>query len=63
MEEQFLNHTIGAHKLACNYQGYHAFIDGKVDFDIKPSHYAKVIIKRIKKAYANRFIFEKEIIK
>jgi len=35
-----------------------AFIDDMLDTDIKSSRYAYVVIKRIKQAYSNRFIFE-----
>jgi len=58
MDKTFLNHTIGAWKLAGHFDGlYYALIDGMVDFDIIPSRYAAVTIKRIESAYAMRFIF------
>lgn len=59
MEKQFLGHTIGAWKLAGHFDGlYYAIIDGRVDFEIIPSKYPAVTIKRIESAYAMRFIFE-----
>lgn len=59
MSTTFLNHTIGAYKLAGHFDGlYYAFIDDMLDFDIKPARYPKIIISRIKAAYANRFILE-----
>jgi hypothetical protein len=60
MDKQFLSHTIGAWKLAGHFDGlYYAFIDNNVDFDITPSRYPAVTIRRIESAYANRFIFDK----
>ena len=59
MEKDFLGHRIGAWKLAGLFDGlYYAIIDGMVDFDIKPSKYPAVVINKIKKYYANTFIFE-----
>lgn len=60
MKKKFFKHIIEAVRLAGMCDGkYHALIDGMLDIDIKPSKYAKVVIKRIENAYANRFIFEK----
>ena len=61
METKFLGHTIGAWKLAGQSSSYyHAFIDGMLDSDIEPSKYPAVVIRRIKSAYANLFILDKE---
>lgn len=58
MDIQFLGHTIGAWKLAGQTGGYHGFIDGMLDYDIAPSRYKAVVIRRIKAMYANQFIFD-----
>lgn len=59
MDKEFLNHKIGAWKLALHYDGlYYAFIDDMLDTDIKPSKYPKVVIKRIRVAWGKRFTFE-----
>jgi len=61
MIKYILGHQLAAHKLAGHFDGlYYAFINGMVDFDIQPSRYPAVTIRRIIKAYANRFIFERE---
>lgn len=61
MKEQYLDHTLEAAKLAGVYDGrYYAIIDGLVDFDIRPSKYARVTIRRIYRAWANRLIFERD---
>jgi hypothetical protein len=62
MDKLFLGHKIGGWKLAGYFDGlYYAMIDDKVDFDIKPSKYVRVVMRRIEKAYAMDFIFEKQI--
>lgn len=60
MDATFLRHKIGAWKLAGRFDGfYYAFIDNMLDTDIKPSRYPAVVIRRIKKAYYSRFMFER----
>lgn len=60
MNESFMNHVIGAWKLAGHFDGlYYAFIDDMLDCELKPSRYPKVVIRRIKAAYAWRFTFSK----
>jgi hypothetical protein len=59
MDKEFLNHKIGAWKLAGMFDGlYYAFIDDMLDTDIKPSKYPAVVLRRIESAYAMRFITE-----
>lgn len=61
MEEKIFNHVIEARRLASMTGGYYALIDGKVDFEIPPSKYPKVVIRRIKAAYLNTFICELDL--
>lgn len=60
MDKTLLGHKIGAWKLAGRFDGlYYAFVDDMLDVDIEPSKYPAVVIRRIKKAYTQQFIFER----
>lgn len=57
MESKLLGHTIAAVLLAHHgVKRYYASIDGKIDFDIETSKYPAVILRRIHRAYSNRWI-------
>lgn len=59
MESKLLGHKIEAVKLAGRFDGlYYPLIDGMLDTEIKPSKYPAIVLRRIKQAYANRFIFD-----
>lgn len=59
MDVNYLGHIIGAWKLAGLFDGlFYAFIDGNVDFEIEPSRYAAVVLRRIKAAYHQMFIHD-----
>lgn len=61
MDTNFLGHKIGAWKLAGRFDGlYYAFVDDLIDFDIEPSKYPAVVIRRIKKAWGNILATEKQ---
>lgn len=61
MDKNYLGHVIGAWKLAGRFDGlYYAFIDGMLDYDIKPSKYPAVVIRRIQNAVANKWIAENQ---
>jgi hypothetical protein len=52
-KQNHYGYEIDAVKLAGAFDGlYYADIDGKIDFEIKPSKYAAIVIKRIKRVYA-----------
>jgi hypothetical protein len=57
---QYKGRTIEASKLAGRFDGmYYAIIDGLIDYDIQPSRYHKVVIRRIvTNHYYNRFPFK-----
>jgi hypothetical protein len=53
--QDYRRHMIDAVRLAGLFDGlYYAEIDGMIDFDIKPSRYPAVTIKRIKTDYYYR---------
>lgn len=52
LKQDYRGREIEAAKLAGYFDGqFYAIIDGMVDFDIKPSRYAGVVIRRIKADY------------
>jgi len=53
--QEFRHRMIDAVKLAGRFDGmYYADIDGMIDFDIQPSRYPAIVIKRIKGNYYYR---------
>ena len=52
LKQAYKQREIEAAKLAGLFDGmYYAIIDGMVDFDIKPSRYPGIVIRRIKADY------------
>ena len=50
---QHKGHEIEAAKLAGAFDGkYYAIVDGLIDFDITPSKYHKVVMRRIVREYS-----------